>query len=205
MGCSRTWLAVTTQSIAADLRAIRAHQDRMAARTETRLHLADLAARLGSRLLTTSLLKDYRTREATKHAHALTSALLRQLSTWPPESGASTESIPESIPTNWQAELRVGGEAEKVCHRKITESILSRWRGEPLPENPADLAQYGQAALDLAKGCALTFAQAAYQLARPETGTAASAETRNGCLGGTHRGYPPGLRTAQTSQTIRSP
>ncbi|MGB9302694.1 MAG: patatin-like protein, partial [Mycobacterium sp.] len=168
-GLLKDLAAVTTQSIAADLRAIRAHQDRMEARTDTRLRLAELAGRLDSRLLTTSLLTDYRTREATKQAHALTGVLLRQLSTWPPESDLSTESIPESIPMNWEAQLRVGGDAEKVCRRKITESILHRWPGQPLPENPAELAQYSQPALDLAKGCALTIAQAAYQLAKTKT------------------------------------
>lgn len=62
--------AVTTQSIAADLRAIRAHQDCMEARTDAKLRLAELAATLrnGTRLLTPSLLTDYRTREATKQA-----------------------------------------------------------------------------------------------------------------------------------------
>ena len=34
------------------------------------------------------------------------------------------------------------------------------------PQKPADLAQYSQPALDLAKGCALTVVQAAYQLAK---------------------------------------
>lgn len=65
--------AVTTQSIATDLRAIRAHQDCMEARTDAKLRLAELAATLrnGTRLLTPSLLTDYRTREATKQAQTL--------------------------------------------------------------------------------------------------------------------------------------
>jgi len=99
-GLLKDLAAITTQSIAADLREIRAHQDRMEARTDTRLRLAELAAMLpdGSRLLSTSLLTDYRTREATRQANTLTSALLRQLSTWPPASSTSTESIPR----NWE-------------------------------------------------------------------------------------------------------
>lgn len=107
--------AVTTQSIAADLRAIRAHQDCMEARTDAKLRLAELAATLrnGTRLLTPSLLTDYRTREATKQAQTLTSALLRRLSTCPPESGPATESLPKS----WSAELTVGGDADKVCRQ----------------------------------------------------------------------------------------
>ena len=160
---------MTTQSIAADLQAIRVHKDRMEARTNTRLRLAELAAMLptGSRLLTPSLLTDYGTREATKQAQALTSALLRQLSTWPPESSTSVESIPK----HWEEDLAVGGDVETVCRRQITESIVSRWSqppGQPLPKNAADLARYGQPACDLAKGCAIILAQAAYQLAKSD-------------------------------------
>jgi patatin-related protein len=168
--------AITTQSIAADLRAIRAHQDRMEARTDARLRLAELAVALGkdSRLLTTSLLTDYMTREATKQAQALTSALLRQLSTWPPASGTSAESVPE----NWAEELAVGRDVERVCRRQITTSILSRWSppGQLLPESPADVARYGQPACDLAEACALAVVQAATQLAESEADITALAK-----------------------------
>jgi patatin-related protein len=173
--------AVTTQSIAADLRAIRAHQDRMVARTNARLRLAELATVLpdGSRLLTPSLLTDYGTREATKQAQALTSALLRQLGTWPPESSSSAESVPK----NWESELAVGGDAEQMCRRQITDTILSRWSrppDQPLPESPADLARYGQAAFDLAKGCALSVVQLAYELAKSEADITAMSELTKG-------------------------
>ncbi|GAB3011479.1 patatin-like protein [Mycobacterium bourgelatii] len=158
--------ALTTQSIAADLRAIRSHQDRMEARTETKLRLAELAANLRNdgRLLTSSLLADYETREATNHAHQLTDALLRQLGTWPPASSALAESIPE----HWQDELKIGGDAEKVCRRRVAGSVLSRWSapGRPLPDSPAEFARYGQPAYDLAKGCAIAVVSAAYQLAQ---------------------------------------
>jgi patatin-related protein len=173
-GLLKDLAAVTSQSIAADLRAIRTHQDRMDARTDTKLRLAELAAALppGSRLLTIPLLTDYETREATKHAQALTTALLRQLGTWPPESSGSTESVPKS----WESDLALGGDAEKACRQRITEALRSRWSqplDQPLPESPADLARYGQAAFDLAKGCALSVAAAAYQLAKDEQDFAA--------------------------------
>jgi patatin-related protein len=181
-GLLKDLAAVTTQSIAADLRTIRAHQDRMEARTNTRLRLAELARSLERRrLLTESLLTDYRTREATKQAHALTAALLRQLSTWPTVSGKSTEGIPEK----WESELRIGGDAEKVCRVRIKQSLLGDWskRPNPLPHTLEDLAQYGQPALDLAKGSALSIVQAAYQLAKPEkVATAPPAQTDMGAL-----------------------
>jgi patatin-related protein len=159
--------AITTQSIAADLRTIRAHQDRMEARTDAKLRLAELATKLpeDTRLLTPELLADYNKREAAKQAQALTSALLRQLSTWPPESGTSTESIPK----NWERQLAIGGDAEKTCRKAITEVIVKRWSQppeRPLPDGPVDLARYGEAAFDLAKGCAIGVVAAAYELAR---------------------------------------
>jgi patatin-related protein len=153
--------AMTSQSIAADLRAIRAHQDRMEARSDARLRLAELARRLRSRLLTKPLLLDYRTREATKQADTLSTALLRQLSTCPPEPATSIESIPK----NWQDDLAVGGDAEKVCRRGITGSILGHWPAEPLPRSLEDFAAYGRPAYELAKGCAISIARAAYLLA----------------------------------------
>lgn len=162
--------AMTAQSIASDLRAIRAHQDRMEARSDARLRLAEMARRLRSRLLTTPLLADYRTREATKQADVLTAALLRQLSTWPPEPAASSE----SIPTSWQDDLAVGGDAEKACRRGITDWILGRWPGQPLPRDLGDLAAYGPPAYELAKGCAISIARAAYLLAESKADPAKS-------------------------------
>jgi patatin-related protein len=166
--------AATTQSIAADLRTIRAHQDRMEARTDAKLRLAELGVMLKtSRLLTTELLADYRTREATKQAQALTSALLRQLSTWPPAQGNSVESVPQG----WEEELKIGGVAESICRETIKLQILESWPKFPLPVRPDQLREYGQPALDLAKACSLAIVQAAYQLAvaqrayRPEKST----------------------------------
>jgi patatin-related protein len=187
-GLLKDLAAMTTQSIAADLRAIREHQDRMEARTDARLRLAEIAAMLpeGSRLLTPSLLADYGTREATKQARALTSALLRQLGTWPPESGTSTESIPK----NWEPELAVGGDAETGCRRRIMETILSRWSqpsDQPLPESPADLARYGQPAFDLAKGCALSVVAAAYRLATSQPDVTELSKLTTGI----HQAFPP--------------
>lgn len=154
--------AVTTQSIAADLRAIRTHQDRMAARTDTRLRLTEVAGWLGSRrLLSRPLLTDYTTREANRQAQALTSALLRQISTWPLKTGPKTERIPKK----WEPSLRIGGDAEQVCRQAIRDRLLEQWPGQPLPESSEGLYRYSQPALDLAKGCALTLVQAAYQLA----------------------------------------
>jgi patatin-related protein len=184
-GLLKDLAAITTQSIAADLREIRAHQDRMEARTDAKLRLAELAVTLpeGSRLLTVALLNDYRNREATKQAQALTDALLRQLGTWPPAPRAGLSAAAESIPENWESELAVGGEADRLCRRAISDSILSRWiqpGTQPLPEHPTDLARYGQPGYDLAKSAALAVVHAAYELAESEADIATLTELTEG-------------------------
>ncbi|OBK56966.1 hypothetical protein A5656_18280 [Mycobacterium gordonae] len=187
-GLLKDLAAITTQSIAADLRAIRAHQDRMEARTDTKLRLAELAAALphSSRLLTPRLMADYAAREATRLAQTLTDALLRQLGTWPP----APSDLAESIPKNWEPELAVGGDSDRACRQRITTAIVSRWtlpNDQTLPRGPADLARYGQPAHDLAKSCAIAVVLAAYQLARSDDDVAALAELTKGI----HAAWPP--------------
>ncbi|MHA7650347.1 patatin-like protein [Mycobacterium sp. ML4] len=179
-GLLKDLAAITTQSIAADLRAIRAHQDRMQARTDTKLRLAELAAVLpaGTRLLSAALLSDYANREATRHAQLLTDALMRQLGTWPPASDAPVAEA-ASIPTNWEPEIAVGGDSDRVCRRQIIASILSRWAMPPnqvLPHGATDLARYGRPGYDLAKSCALAIVRAAYRVARTDADVADLAE-----------------------------
>lgn len=208
-GLLKDLAAITTQSIATDLRAIRAHQDRMEARTDTKLRLAEMAAALphGSRLVTPALLADYATREATRHAQTLTDALLRQLGTWPP----SPSDLAESIPENWEPELAVGGDSDRACRHRITESITRRWAlppGQTLPQVPADLARYGQPAYDLAKSCALAVVLAGYERARSDADVAALAELTRGI----HAAWPPPapvdlgalVRAVCTNATVRT-
>lgn len=185
-GLMKDLAAMTTQSIAADLRTIREHQDRMRARTDARLRLAEFATRLlerddpndrranRSRLLTQPLLTDYAHREATTQAQPLVDALLRQLSTWAPASSSATDKIPE----RWEAELAIGGHGEELCRQRITDTILhnrSRPSDYPLPDTTEELARYGQPAYNLAKACALSIIQAAYQLASSDTDLSALA------------------------------
>lgn len=199
-GLLKDLAAITTQSIAADLGEIRVHQDRMQARTDTKLRLAELAATLpeGSRLLTTSLLDDYRTREATKQAQALTDALLRQLGTWPRASSETTESVPE----NWEPELAVGGDGDQICRSRITEVVRGRWSqpaDQALPECAADLARYGRPAYDLAKGCALAVVRAAYRLARDSTDLTELTEITTAI----HAAFPP-ANAVEPTALVRS-
>lgn len=190
------------QSIATDLRAIRAHQDRMAARTNTKLRLAELAVALPAdkRLLTGSLLADYATSEATKHAQELTSALLRQLSTWPVQSQSNPSA--ESIPERWKSHLEIGGDAEKVCRTAIIETLLKQWPTPEdwLPNRAVDFARYGRPAYEYAKGCAITVMGAAYQLAKSADEIARLAEiTRRIHAAGSR---PPATDLGQLVHTV---
>lgn len=184
-GLLKDLTAMTTQSISADLRAIRAHQDRMDARTDTRLRLVELASRLpqGSRLLTPSVLTDYRALEAARQSRELVSALLRQLSTWPPESASPATARADSVPQGWGRDLAAGGHAERVCRRSVASSIESRWsvvKGPSLPDSTADFARFDQAAYDLAKGCALAVVGAASPLASSDEQVTALAAVTEG-------------------------
>src|SRR5258708_4311920 len=174
----------------------------MEARTNAKLRLAELAATLPERLLSRSLLTDYGEREAAKQAQALTSALLRQLGTWP----RATDTSNESVPKNWESELAVGGDAEKVCRRQITTAILAEWGQPPaLPDSTAGLARYGQAAYDLAKAAALSVVLAAYPLAQAKTDVAALAELTREIFLAWEAPAPPDLgELVQVSADTRS-
>ena len=135
--------AVTTQSIAADLKAIRAHQDRLEARTDTRLRLAELAPALrdGSRLLTVPLLEDYRTRQATKEARDLTAGLLKQLSTWPDDAPSSNSLayIPSNVAAGPTARRRHRGSLPIADHPGDSRTV-----GPAVVGAPRDLGRPGE-------------------------------------------------------------
>ena len=115
--------------------------------------------------------------DANKQARALTRALLRQLSTWPSQSDTSTE----SIPPNWEQDLRIGRAAEEKCRTKIKDWIVSYWSqpSDLLPESSADFARYGPAAYDVAKGSPIK-RESPVCSASSSTGTKPAADTRFG-------------------------
>ena len=97
--------AATSQSISADLQSIVAHNKGVGARSDLRLQLAALADRLGGAdLLTASLLKDYVFRVAESEALHLITAMFRLLTTWP----AQTAATPEGVPDDWRPQLTPG-------------------------------------------------------------------------------------------------
>ena len=165
-GLLKDLAAITTQSIAADLRAIRAHQDRMEARTDTRLRLAELAATLpeGSRLLTTSLLTDYTSRggnQTGSSPHQCSAAPAQHLATGP-------SSQPKAFRSTGKTNSRSVATSRTMCRRQVTTSILqSLVAAGPRPAAPqgcrSRTCPVWPTGLDLAKGCALAIVQAAYR------------------------------------------
>jgi patatin-related protein len=162
--------AATSQSVSVDLRAIVAYNDRISARTDLRLQLTAMANRLGqARLLTPSLLDDYRARESERQARKLVKVMLRLLSTWPPQTPAT----PVGIPTAWQAELKPGGD-ERICEEMRT-TLASAWprgldgNGTPsqdaLPAASTQFAEFGRSAYDNGKSIALMVVRLTYKAA----------------------------------------
>ena len=154
--------AVKSQSIAADLRAIRDHNDRVAVRTDTRLQLATLAADLKGPLLTESLLADYCARQAQTIAQQVTDALMRQITTWPADSGGGASK--SSIPREWQDALTPGSAADQICRDEIVVQLSTRW-GQAVPAGFAALTGFDRPAYDGAKAVALSVFRAVYPLA----------------------------------------
>jgi patatin-related protein len=168
--------AATSQSISADLRAIVAHNDRIAAQTDMRAQLADLGVRLRpqSRLLTARLLDDYRTRESERQTRKLVRAMLRLLSTWSPQSSPNEV----GIPAEWAPLLEPNGAAERVCRIAVCTELTRLWpraldsnlmlADDAVPATSTVYAAYGRSLFDDAKSLALSVLRLAYQAAGEE-------------------------------------
>jgi patatin-related protein len=164
--------AVLNQSITADLRAIREHNERIGVRTDMRQRLAQLAieCRPGQQddllLLTDGLFSDYRAREADQLAGRLIPELLRLLSTWPraeATNGRPVDPRTPTVPERWGAALLPGSTVEQDCKRMVQSVLTNRW-----PAKPADLAGlagFGRDAYHGAKAIALSMLRCGFLLA----------------------------------------
>jgi patatin-related protein len=161
--------AVRNQSIAADLRAIRDHNDRIGVRTDSRLRLAQLAAHCeagSSRpnnliLLSDELFADYRLREAEVLGGNLAKELTKLLTSWPI---ATSDEPAAAIPKAWTAAVAPGSTAEQESKQAVAAALTARW-----PAKPADfgsLACFDQPAFDGAKAIVLSMLRCAFQRAQ---------------------------------------
>jgi patatin-related protein len=145
------------QSIAADLRAITAHNDRVGARHRMRVNLARLGAR--TPLLSEPILRDYVRARADAEAGRLVSAVLERLTTTPTAD----------LPPDWRDLLAIGGLAEFDLRGSVADAIAPRVPpngvaqagGVPteVPDDAAGFARFGRPAYDDAMSVALEVLQ----------------------------------------------
>jgi len=134
--------AVFTQSIAADLRAIREHNQRLEVGSDVRLRLAQMSSAendLG--LLSEDLFTDFRARAAEQVADQLVPELLRLISVWPEAQQPPAGGRP-TVPPRWTAALLPGGTVERDCRRAIAVVLTERWPARPT--NADELARFGR-------------------------------------------------------------
>jgi patatin-related protein len=124
--------AQLSQSIASDLEATRAHNDRISARHDLRRTLADLGSRLpgDDGLITGRMLRDFERQAGSGLAQPLLTEVMRQLTTM-------------ELPAAWANELAPGGNgqsgpAEPRIAKAIAHVLGRGWREEPAPaDGPA--------------------------------------------------------------------
>ena len=155
--------AVLTQSIGADLRGLQQHNDRVSARNDARVQLAQLATELtdASALLNTQVLNEYVEREAASVSSPIIAAFQRSVSTWP--VGGQDGSASRTIPGGW-AEFFTQPNSEVRCRQGITTALKGTWKTS-LPTTWTDLAAYGRPAYDGAKVIAMAVIRDAQILA----------------------------------------
>lgn len=160
--------ATLNQSIAADLAAIRDHNDRVTAVAETRLRLAALGVRLGrgSRdrdsgtagltvVCDAAAWRDYRQRQAEWLVRPLTAAIMRQVAADP------------VLSDRWRGSLAPGADGEQRLRAAAGAAIVRYWPVRP----PASVrsvvrvaASLGRPALDAAKATILDILASGYVL-----------------------------------------
>ncbi|MGP9016873.1 patatin-like protein [Streptomyces sp. BR1] len=187
---------VLNQSISADLKALRQHNDRVDAVRDTRLRMAEIGSRLadrrpseefpGFRLLTGTVLDDYRVREATWLVQPVVTALMRALTTMPGQR----------MPDDWRKALAPGRSAEEECQEAAASAVAVHWA---LPDRRDfdGLAKFGRPAFDGAKATVLAMLQAAY-VSRPEKWTELAVLNKQ-----VHEGFVPGERP-QADELVES-
>jgi patatin-related protein len=158
--------ATLNQSIAADLSAIRDHNDRVTAVAETRLRLAALGVRLdaGARgsgaagltvLADAATWRDYRQRQAEWLVRPLAAAIMRQVAADP------------ALRDRWRDGLAPGSDGEQRLRAAAGAAIVRNWPARP-PTSVRSVvrvaASLGRPALDAAKATILDILASGYVL-----------------------------------------
>ena len=156
--------AAFNQSIAADLRAIKAHNERVDAMRDSRLRLAELGARLAAGAESTAgaaidelyptqgAWNDYKARQGEWAVRPIIRALMQRLSTMPADL----------IPSTWRKELDLGTEIEATCCRQASEKLTESWVKPDLGASDEALAALGRSAYEAVKGVVVSLIQLGY-------------------------------------------
>jgi patatin-related protein len=159
--------AVLNQSISADLKALREHNDRVDSLRVTRLRMADFGLRLrqvprlrhgepAGSLVTPQMMDDYCYRQARFVARPVTDALVRVLNTMP------ADRIPASI----RGAFSPGRSVERDCQEAAAAAIAQSWRPSQGDENRyARLACFGHAPYEGAEATVLSMIRVGFTLA----------------------------------------
>lgn len=159
--------AVLNQSISADLKALREHNDRVDSLRVTRLRMADFGVRLrqaprprhggpAESLVTPQVMDDYCYRQARFVARPVTDALVRVLNTMPADQ----------VPAPFRGALAPGRSAERDCQEAAAAAIAQSWRPSPGNEDRyARLACFGHAPYEGAEATVLSMIRVGYALA----------------------------------------
>ena len=145
--------AILNQSIAADLAAIKEHNDRTAAAADTRLRMATLGNRLPGQqpLVDDTAWQDYRARQSEWLIAPLIEEVSRQVA-----------AMGTQRPNAWTAEPGINEAAGlRVAAR---DAVLKLW-GDQLPRDAAGAARLGRPAFDSAKATLLRLLRLGYALA----------------------------------------
>lgn len=166
--------AVMQQSIAAELKAIDDHNDRVDSLLDTRLRMARIGTRLravparpvgghaplaGSSLVDQPMFDDFCRRQSDWFVRPVVRALMREIS-----------SRPEEELEAWKEELAPGTAIEASCQAAAAAAIAEGWVIRNDPELPwhAPLRAFGLAAYDGAKGTAVSILRVAFALAETD-------------------------------------
>ena len=157
-----------SQSIAAELTDIQQHNERVDARRDSRLRLAELGvsmataaphvsaanpASLGADIFPTAGgWADYVSRQGEWLVRPVVRSIMKSLSTMP--TGA--------MPDGWHDEIRMGQAIEQRCCREASAQVTAAWQRPSPASDPAELATLGRSAFDGVKAILVSLFQLAY-------------------------------------------
>jgi patatin-related protein len=159
--------AVLNQSISADLKALREHNDRVDSLRVTRLRMADFGVRLrqvprlqrggpAGSLVTPQMMDDYCHRQARFVARPVTDALVRVLNTMPADQ----------VPASFRGAFSPGRSVERDCQEAAAAAIAQSWRPSQGNEKRyARLACFGHAPYEGAQATVLSMIRVGFTLA----------------------------------------